>query len=548
MTESLSDDMDEILDVEKTELREQRVLSTLLEKQRTKSGHHFVIQVRMGEIASYVTSVNLRWVAEHVQFAGDLPIFHNTSVASKRVAIDQETIDQIQQRQPDWRRQLQMATYLATRKHHKFPPLLLVAYQGWVYNEGDERWGTDKRAMQESLTLSGLEPSGTYWDLDYGETNFYALDGQHRLMAILGLRDLITEGFLHALDENRNPKKHAGLSREEIVEHIHTETGEDRGRVHARLQHLMDERIGIEIVPAVVMGESYGDALLRLRQMFVDVNENAKPLTASQIVQLDESNGFRVVARRIMVAHDLLRSTPNAEGEDRPKVDPTRTTLPEGSSCFTTLKTLVDIVRCYLTENKRLKDSESFASWSQFVAKGIYVRPEDALLESGSHSMMDYISALARIPSHLAFIQGKSASEIRSDGGDDSILFRPVVQTALAEAIGKLVTSGSSLDSIVEELARQESLGQLRLRDKKTPWFGVLCDPVSLNMRRYQKNERLCSRMFQYLLGGGIEDDTDREELRSDFAAERRIDENSAINIDGEKVSLEDVRLPNPWR
>ena len=85
-----------------------------------------------------------------------------------------------------------MTAYLATRRHPKFPPLLLVAYQHWVYDDGSDKWAPDGKAMHDSLTLTGLEPSGTYWDLDDSDTFFYALDGQHRLMAIQGLNELVT--------------------------------------------------------------------------------------------------------------------------------------------------------------------------------------------------------------------------------------------------------------------------------------------------------------------------------------------------------------------
>lgn len=548
MSDPSQKDMNALLDVAKVQQTEQLVLSQLLEKIRFQASHHFVLQVRMGEVSSYLTSVTLRWVTEKVGFAADLPIFRESSEGSKRIPADPVTIDNVQQRQPDWRRQLEMAAYLATRRHHKFPPLLLVGYQRWVYEERHEKWGTDASAMNDSLTLRGLEPTGTYWDLDDTETDFYALDGQHRLMAILGLRDLIKLGQLHALDEKRNPKKGGGLSREEIVDHIHNGTGESHADIHERLQHLMDERIGIEIVPAVRMGETYGDALRRLRQMFVDVTENAKALTPSELTQLDETNGYRVVSRRLLgVQHDLLKS--GADGEQRPKVDMIKTTLPEGSDCYTTLKTLAEIVRRYLKENKTLGESSNFASWDKLFAKGIFVRPEDTALEQGKLAMVDYFDHLATIPSHVAFIQGKPASELRKSSGEDNILFRPLVQTALAEALGKLVTRGVSLKNAIEELGRQEKRGQLRLTQRTSPWFGVLCDP-SLKMRRHKKNEELCCRLFQYLLGGGLEDDFDREQLRHDFAVQRRIDEEDdvAIDLDGNSVPSDKVRLPNPWR
>lgn len=542
-------DMDDLLQVTEIHQKEQRVLSRLLGDLHSQANHHLVLQVRMGDVSSYLMSVTLRWVAEKVGFAADLPIFRESSEGSKRVQVDPETVEKIQQRQPDWRRQLDMAVYLTTRRHHKFPPLLLVGYQGWVYEERHGKWGTDARAMNDSLTLRGLEPTGTYWDLDDTDTQFYALDGQHRLMAILGLREIVQTGQLHALDEKRNPKRGGGLSREDIVEHIHSSTGESHTAIHERLQHLMDERIGVEVIPAVRMEENLDEALRRLRQMFVDVNEHAKRLSRSELAQLDETNGYRVVSRRLLADHTLLHSSP-ADGEERIKVDTARTNLPEGSNCYTTLDTLAEIVRSYLKENKSLAENTKYVSWDNLIAKGASVRPEDSALEQGKQDMDEYFDYLATIPSHVAFIQGKPASELRrSKNGEDNILFRPVVQIALAEAIGKLVTRGVSLKNAVEELDRQEQRGQLRLTPRTSPWYGVLCDD-SGNMRRHKKNRILCCRLFQYLLGGGIEDDFDREDLREAFAEERQIDRERglAIDLEGNSVPMAEIRLPNPWR
>lgn len=539
-------DLDDVLDVASFEQKKQRVLSRILGELREKSDHHLVCHIRMGKVSSYLTSVTLEWIASKVKFAADLPIFRESIQGSKRVQIDHDTVEAVQQRQPDWRRQIQMATYLATRRHHKFPPLLLVGYQGWVYDKTHDKWGIDAIAMDDSLTLSGLEPTATYWDLDDSDTEFYALDGQHRLMAILGLRDLIQNGQLHALDAARNVKRGKGLTRDDIIDHIHSVTGEDRTAIHEQLQHLMDERIGVEIVPAVCRGETFVYALRRLRQLFVDVNEHAKVLSKSELAQLDETNGYRVVARRLLALHDLLGVSP-----DRPKVDTVSTTLSEKSDCYTTLDTLSKVVRRYLKNNKTLSESANFASWDNLIAKGIFIRPEDSALAQGQREMIEYFDQLARLPSHRDFIEGKPASELRSSGvGEDNILFRPVAQTALAEALGKLATRGVTVRNAVDEIGRHEAEGQLRLTSRTSPWFGVLSDPVSGRMRRHKKYEELCCRLFEYLLGGGIADDVDRAQLTDDFASAREIDpENEmAIDLEGNTVDKAKVRLPNPWR
>ena len=539
-----SADTDLALEVVQQENRKRRALSVLLGDLRTKAEHHLAIQVHMGEIDSYITSVPLRWIAAKVGFAADLPVFRESIEGSKRVAVDQDTIEAVRQRQPDWRRQQEMTAYLTTRRHHKFPPLLLAAYQHWVYEDDSDKWAPDGTAMHHSLTLASLDPTGTYWDLDDSETLLYALDGQHRLMAIQGLNELITTGSLHALDGNRKKTSQPPLSRDTLIERIQNSIGGERHAVHERLQRLMDERIGIEIVPAVIHGETFVQALHRLRQLLVDVNEHAKNVTTSELAHLDENHGFRIVARRLMSQHDLLRSATDPDGVPFGRVHTKSETLGEKSPSYTTLQALSTIVERYLVERRT---PPQVSSWRPLV-KGIYERPDDDSLETGTSAMTEYFDTLGRLPSHEAFIQGKPAGNIRKADGDDNILFRPIAQTALAEAVGKLSRAGIPLGTIADVLAEQESGGQLKLTDPRTPWFGVLCDPVSRRTRRHRRNEELCCRMFQYLLGGGLPDGVDPEELRHRFVDERRVDDNHAVDLQGDTVGLDKIKLPNPWR
>ncbi len=526
--------------------KEKLVLARLLDSLQHKARHHLVFQVNMGEVQSYLTSVTLSWVAEMVGFANDLPLFKKDEEDSGAAKPSSINLEMRQQRIPNWTRQRDMAAYLASRRHHKFPALLLVAYQGWVHDKKSEKWGEDRRAMSDSLTLMNLDTTGMCWELDDSNTNFYALDGQHRLMAIRGLRELIQDGQLPARDKFGRVKSINGLSRDDIVK----QTGEDKFEAHERLQRLMSERIGIEIIPAIRRDESEEEGRRRLRQMFVDVNEQAKPLSKGEQTRLNKSNGFRVVARRLVAYHPLLCSGSLLGDEGRPKVEVAKTQLSENADRYTTLEAMVEVVRAYLKENATLDEHEKYVSWDNLIAKGVSIRPEDSVLDAGVNDMTEYLDLLAEIPSHRAFIQGKPAGHIRGlVAGDDNILFRPFVQMALAKAVGVLATRGFSPRKVLQTLAKNESEGRLKLTDRKGPWFGVLCD-VEGKMRRHKKNRDICCRMLVFLLGGGAEDDVERERLRKDFAGQRIMDpvQETAIGLDGKTVMVDEVQLPNPWR
>ena len=431
----------------------------------------------MGDVSSYLMSVTLRWVAEKVGFAADLPIFRESSEGSKRVQVDPETVEKIQQRQPDWRRQLDMAVYLTTRRHHKFPPLLLVGYQGWVYEERHDKWGVDARAMNDSLTLRGLEPTGTYWDLDDTETQFYALDGQHRLMAILGLRDIIQTGQLHALDEKRNPKRGGDCPAKRSLTTYTTAlvraTPASTSDYNTSWTSASGSRSSLRCVRKRASARPSGG---------FDRCSSTSTSTPSRSAEANSHSSTRPTATASSPANCSRSTICFAAAALRMERSGPRSTQPgppclRGPTAIQTLDTLAEIVRFYLKENKALAENGNYASWDNLIAKGVFVRPEDSALERGKQDMDEYFDYLATIPSHVAFIQGKPASELRkSEDGEDNILFRPVVQIALAE--GPWASSrprGVSFKNAIEELGRQEQRGQLRLNraDRSLVWRAV---------------------------------------------------------------------------
>ena len=403
----------------------------------------------------------------------------------------------------------------------------------------DPNWDDDKRAMRDSLSVDHLDSKGLYCDLDFSSTRFYALDGQHRLMAIKGLKAFLDDGFLQFKNEHGRPRGNRVISREELIEEIKMHTDEPEEMYHEHLEGLMTERVGLEIIPAVAMGESFDESRLRLRRIFVDVNENAKRLTRGELSQLDENEAFRIVARTLMVSHELLRGG---------RVELKTSSLGESSEHYTTLQHLVEIARYYLGGIK------PFDEWKRpiFAEKSLgYWRPSESELEDGVRKLGAYFSSLQLLPSHMEYLHGTKAKLIRSLEGKDNIFFRPIAQVALADAIGNLEERrGVDPSIIIAELCQQEERGQLRLRNPEAPWVGVLWDPINKTMRRNKRvYQDLCSELLIFLLGGGgIEDEKQRNELRTKFAESRALGDGKAVDRDGNTVPIENVRLPNPWR
>ena len=553
---SENNDNDSIIsDVIRQEDRDRQALAILLDRQREKKGHVLALRAHMGITPSYVTTVPLSWVAQHVRFAGDLPVFKGrVNKKSKKVPVDENTLGDIRQRNPDWRRQLQMTAYLAAHRNHKFPPLLVVGWQNWVHESKAEQWGPQDKAMYDSVPAVQLDHNNAYIDLNYVNTNYYAMDGQHRLMAILGLQDLLVKGRLPALNEDGEPKSQGGISLEGVIEEITRRypDEEDENAIHQRLQGAMQENIGIEIIPAVARGETYRDSLFRLRRIFVDVNENAKSLNKGELTLLDENDGFRVVARSVMTSHVLFKGGARVEQK--------RNQVKESSDDYTTLDTIVNIARLYLGPQKR------FQEWKIPFLNNRHLdvmRPEESEIADGVRALSAYFDALSRLPSHDRMINGTEAGKIRAKEDKDNILFRPIAQMGLASAIATLERereSGDnkfdlSLDEIVNVLVlheKEEDGVQMKLRDPKSPWFGVLCDVIDLKMRRHKKYMDLCVNMFLHLIRGT--GDEKRKDFLIEFAQARRNSEAeegenaTAISLEGKTVKLGEIQLPRPWR
>ncbi|MCY4378638.1 MAG: hypothetical protein OXC39_02250 [Candidatus Dadabacteria bacterium] len=527
--ENLVEDISERAD------KDRRAMRYLLDLLFEREDRLIAAPARMGDTHSYITSVSLKWVAANVHYARDLPLFKSyISEDNNRISINDTTRQYIQQREPDHSRQLPMTMYLATRKYHKFGPLILVAYKDWVYDEESDKWGLDDRALEASLSLESMDSNTYLVDLDVANTKYFALDGQHRLMAIKGLRDLL-DGRLEAKSKDGTSRPKKAVTSDEIEEDYRR-----NGLSVDLFQGLLDERIGIEIIPAVQYGDTLKEAITRLRNIFVDVNENAKRLEEGELTLLDENHGFRIVARTILTNHELFQS-----GNSDLRVNMKTSNVTETSDDYTTLTTIVEISKQYLQCYDEFKSlANPILNNKEFG----YMKPEDEIVDNSLKKLQEYFNALKDIPSHKEMVQGARVRDLRSREKNDNILFWPIAQMALAAALAKLqVEEEKSLTDLVAVIARHEAKGDLKLRSKVAPWFGVLCDPIEGKLRRKKSYQFLCAKMFFYLLGGKLQND-EREELLKGFFDARKIDDENAYALSGE-LSLEgDFCLPEPWQ
>ena len=535
------EELEQLLDeVEEREAKKTRALSLLLDERLRLTGHYLALSARMGSSRSYILSVNLDWISQNVLYARDLPVFKaHRKGEGGRISINDITVNELRQREPDYRRQISMALYLATKPNHKFPPLLVVAYQKWVDDPDSEKWGPDGRALEPSLVVNPLDANSFIVDLDVTSTQYYALDGQHRLMAIQGLKDLLA-GRLTAKDRDGVPSPKKTVSREEVEADIEGSAG---GLMPGGLGELMYEMVGVEVLPAVQSGETKLEALQRLRRVFVDVNEKARGLEKGDLILLDEDHGFRILARALMTGHPLFRAA--NKGEER--VEFRRPNLSTKSQQYTTLPAIVEMAEGYLEPH--------YSHWTdpilEFRDAGLN-RPSDDEILDAAKIMSDYLDEMTKLPSHKRMMQGSDVRKIREEEGN--ILFRPVAQVALAKAVASLMKSGATtLEMMFGKLAKQDGAGELCLTEPKQPWLGVLCDMVNKKIRRDKGAQNLCEGLLTYLMGGGLLDDA-RDELKEDFFRARRVvtddpgDQEKAMNLSGEVVTLDKFDLPHPWQ
>lgn len=516
--------------IEARETQEKEELALFLNRYLSKKDQIIVQKTQMGGSEAYIGSVTLEWFASSVCFASRLPLFdRKLNPETDNVEIDSETIDEIQQRPLDWSRQAPLAQYLAVKKSHKFPPVLVVINQPWVDNPNAEEWDGNGRAIKSVTDFIPLDKYGKIGLLDLSqEVAIFALDGQHRLMGVQGLMELIKTGKLQRYKKDKKPLD-LFIKVEDLRQTYQVDS--------AYLQNLTKEKIGIEFISAVVAGETREEARRRVRSIFVHVNLMAVSLSKGQLAQLDEDDSFSIIARKIAVTHPLFKD----KKYRNPRINWNSATVAAKSTVLTTLQALKDMSVRYL--------AYKFTNWKSSDQKNLIpMRPKDEELEEGITEFSQLFDYLASLPSYQRMEEGIETPKLRrfsfeKDGGEGNLLFRPIGQIALVQALGILVfRKHFSLEDIFAKLRHYDTAGGFSgMEYPKSLWYGVLYDPYKKKVLISGRD--LASKLLIYIVGG-INDDFERAELRREVAINRHVGGGQSMGFEGKFVKPREVGLP----
>ena len=441
----------------------------LVSSKISKSGNTAVVQCEMGTInsgeetkgiTSYIGTRTIRDLSNDALFKLGIEMsFMKDSFDTKgQLVVDHNNSEELAQRAPDFSRQISMTSYLLRNKYRKFGTILVVVSPKWVSDPKHENWNNETgRAKVTSIDFERLIPSvADLGVIEVGNVDVFALDGQHRLIGMRGLKEVAAGRIF--------PKLRSGEARKEPIEK--DEFLSLNNCTSVELDNIFDEKITVEYVPAVIQGETMREAKQRIRSVFVAINKNAKKPLAGETILLDEDDGFAIVARSIGRSHRLLQ----ASGTDS-RINWRNTSIPKRSHWIITLQHLKTMSQVYL-ENSA-PDLVQF--WENGKLGTTKPPPEELSAASGAMTILfDHLSKLQTCQRIMASHKGDDLDKIRNDGFN--ILTRPIGYTIIAEAIGQLIGAGEGIDTIFQKLIKFDQEGGFEQASKKSIWWGVTLD------------------------------------------------------------------------
>lgn len=499
------------------------ILGELLSTAMSRRGWYLAFASGMGRtgsnghpnattVPSYTVLHSLEWISQNIRLGSEMPFMANKiDHETGRLVVDCSNAEEVKQRAPDWTRQAALAAYLA-QSERKFGPIMAVISPEWVEDSEHAKWNANGRAVLTAAEFVPIEPGSRVGLLKLDGVRLYALDGQHRVLGMRGLRELRDRGFLQLRAPDGTPRG-GTMSRQQFFSTFRVGT-ED-------LQSIFNDTMPVEYTPAVVKGETHNEATRRIRRTFIAINSYAKKTDKGENILLDETDGYSIVARRLGVHHPLF----GGDGSGQ-RVDWKSTSISSKSSHLATLSTLKDAAAAYLPVVR----PEMFGRWRTPVRGMVPIRPPDHELDLGSEVMFELFDYVRSLPvfrmlqqtrlreyqSVLARWRELSDLDALKRSGElfleeaglsrGHLLLRPLGQVILVKAVAELVApedllgGGLTLGSVFRVLRQLDSERGFEMTRPQSVWYGVTYDPV--RGRLIVGNRSWAHRLLVHLVNG----------------------------------------------
>lgn len=266
-----------------------------------------------------------------------------------------------------------------------------------------------------------------------GATKYYALDGQHRLLAIRSIMNPTGEFF------NDRPR---GFE---------------------------DEKLSVVlVVPDEVDEKSMQEYRKRFRRLFGHLNRYAKPMDNATSIIMDEDDAFAICVRRLFAEHEFFRVV--GPDRDSKRIDTFKgKNIVEGQQHLTKIEILYDMCEILLCSAKRLNywrlsgnDPESFKRF----------RPDDEFIDDMYTELSTIWTALVQILPDLnksgVDLRNNHVTDVDDPQAQNHLLFRPIAQKPFARVVRHLLDQASEGSGDQELTVKQavEVLNGLT----KIPW------------------------------------------------------------------------------
>lgn len=377
-------------------------------------------QCSVGDWKYYISMMKYGEVARQVRFAHEL---------SRNAELDQL----VQRGLSD--RTKEITEYLL-RSPHRFLGAIVVA-----------AWGGEPQYSPLSID----DPDGVLRGIDRefgvlmfdGSQQYFALDGQHRLRAIM---DAV--------------RQDPSVAKEDICVLMVTHYDSPEGRV-------------------------------RTRRLFSNINRNAVKTNAAEDIVLDEDDGFAVLSRRVLDEHPFLSLDGRVKvitriGEEGVLKLAGNSIAKSDPKALTTLPVLYDLLR--------------YLGWDlPGVVRKAKSRPSAEVLEQSFVVLVERIDDLLKCCGDIAnrLADSASARELRGlkdQEGEGHPFMRPVIQKAIARVVSEIVQQKAlSWDEVMARLSR------LDWRMSAAPWISVFSPSAGKMIGGKENVDVLCQMLHVHL-------------------------------------------------